>query len=498
MLLKMEKICKDFSGVKALKNVNFQLEKGEIHSLLGENGAGKSTLIKILGGVYTATSGEIYLDNKKVNFKNPIDSQKQGIAIIHQELMLAENLSIAENIFLGKKIGTIFNTNIKEMIQKSKKYLNMLGLDIDPSEKVKNLNVSEKQLVEIAKALSYNSKIIVMDEPTATITEHEVEKLFKIMKNLKKEGISIIFITHRMDEVYEISDKVTVLRDGEFIGSGELKNYEKDTLIKMMVGREVKEMYPKFNKIKDETIFELKNFEVENHVKPLSFTIKKGEIFGITGLVGCGKSELAMGLFGMMKNKFEKMTIKSKEIKQLKSPLDALKNGIIIIPEERKSQGIIPGLDITKNIILPNIKNFGPSHSINWKKAEKTAQEEIQKFSIKTPNQKQILKKLSGGNQQKVVISKYLMKQPELALFVEPTRGIDVGAKIEVYNLINQLANDGIVVILISSEIPEIVGLCDRTMVMHRGKISKIINSKDMDPEKILKAGTGLTENDEK
>jgi ribose transport system ATP-binding protein len=205
-----------------------------------------------------------------------------------------------------------------------------------------------------------------------------------------------------------------------------------------------------------------------------------------------------MGLFGMIKNKFEKMTIKSKEIKQLKSPLDALKNGIIIIPEERKSQGIIPGLDITKNIILPNIKNFGPSHSINWKKAEKTAQEEIQKFSIKTPNQKQILKKLSGGNQQKVVISKYLMKQPELALFVEPTRGIDVGAKIEVYNLINQLANDGIVVILISSEIPEIVGLCDRTMVMHRGKISKIINSKDMDPEKILKAGTGLTENDEK
>ncbi len=299
MLLEMKEITKTFPGVVALDRVSFNLKENEIHALLGENGAGKSTLIKILGGIYKPDSGEIILNGKKVEFSSPLDAKRHGIAIIHQELMLAENLSIAENIFLGKELGNPMNLNYSKMVQESKKYLQMLGFEIDPRTKVSRLNVSEKQLVEIAKAISSNAKILVMDEPTATISEHETKILFKVMKELKEKGISIIFITHKLEEVYKIADKVTVLRDGKLIGTKNIEELDNKELIKMMVGREIKEMFPKYNKVHDEIILEAEDFEVIGDVSPVTFNVKKGEIFGITGLVGCGKSELAMGLYGV-------------------------------------------------------------------------------------------------------------------------------------------------------------------------------------------------------
>ncbi|MDN5360849.1 MAG: ribose transport system ATP-binding protein [Thermotogaceae bacterium] len=496
MLLEMKTITKSFPGVLALDRVSFALEKGEVHALLGENGAGKSTLIKVLGGVYQPDSGEILLNGERVSFPTPHTSQQKGIAIIHQELMLADNLTIAENIFLGKEPGNAFDTKYKVMLKQSKKYLEMLDFDVDPGQKVGDLNVSEKQLVVICKALAYSSKIIVMDEPTATITQHEVGKLFEIIRNLSGKGISVIFITHRLSEVYQIADTVTVLRDGHYIGTEPVGNMNENKLVKMMVGREIENMYPKYNEPQEKVIFQVKNINVDGLKGSVSFDVRRGEIYGITGLVGSGKSELALGLFGARANSFEEMEINGHKIQSITSPSDALKNGISIVPEDRKSQGLILPFDITTNLALPNVKNFGSFFNVLWKRIKKRAVDEIKRFNIKTPSENQLVKNLSGGNQQKVVLAKFLMQKPEIVIFVEPTRGIDVGAKIEVYNLINDLANQGIGVILISSEIPEIVSLCDRAMVMHRGEKVFVLDRTELTPENILKAGTGLVENE--
>ena len=495
MLLEMKEITKTFPGVVALDRVSFNLKENEIHALLGENGAGKSTLIKILGGIYKTDSGEIILNGKKVEYRSPLDAKRHGIAIIHQELMLAENLSIAENIFLGKELGNPMNLNYSKMVQESKKYLQMLGFEIDPRTKVSRLNVSEKQLVEIAKAISSNAKILVMDEPTATISEHETKILFKVMKELKEKGISIIFITHKLEEVYKIADKVTVLRDGKLIGTKNIEELDNKELIKMMVGREIKEMFPKYNKVHDEIILEAEDFEVIGDVSPVTFNVKKGEIFGITGLVGCGKSELAMGLYGVYKTKFKKIVIDKQPLLELKNPQQALNSGIVLVPEDRKSQGLVLLLDVVQNITLPNCDIFAPKLNVKWKKAIEITNKQIKDYNIKVAGERQKVKNLSGGNQQKVVLAKFLLKKPKIAILVEPTRGIDVGAKIEVYKLINNLANNGIGVILVTSEIPEITGLCDRVMVMHRGKMIEILEKEEISPERILKAGTGLIKN---
>ena len=496
MMLEMKTITKSFPGVLALDRVDFTLDKAEIHALLGENGAGKSTLIKVLGGVHQPENGEMLLNGERVVFPNPHASQQKGIAIIHQELMLAENLTIAENIFLGKEPGNAFDTKYKVMLKESRRYLEMLDFQVDPGTRVGELNVSEKQLVEISKALAYNAKIIVMDEPTATITQHEVGKLFDIIRNLSDNGISIIFITHRLAEVYQIADRVTVLRDGQYIGTDTVGNMDENKVVKMMVGREIEDMYPKYNKPGESVVFSVRNIDVEGLKEPVSFDVRKGEIYGITGLVGSGKSELALGLFGARKNSFEEMVINGIKLDTVDSPSDALENGISIVPEDRKNQGLILPFDITTNLALPNVKNFGSFLNVLWKKIRKRTREEIKRFNIKTPGEGQLVQNLSGGNQQKVVLAKFLMQNPKIVIFVEPTRGIDVGAKIEVYNLINELANKGIGVIFISSEIPEIVSLCDRAMVMHRGKKVYVLNRDELTPENILKAGTGLVENE--
>jgi len=486
----MKQITKRFPGVVALDKVDFDLERGEIHALVGENGAGKSTLMKILSGILKPDEGKIFLDGKEVTFNSILEAQSHGISMIHQELNLCENLTVAENIFLGLEEN--WNVSKKNLVRKAGELLKQLEFDIQPDKKVEELSVSEKQLVSIAKALSRKVKILIMDEPTATITEHEVKRLFEIMRDLKNRGISIIFISHRLDEIFEIADRVTVLRDGKKIGTGSLRDYDRDTIIQMMIGRKISEMYPRFNKCTEEVLFEVEEFSVPGYVEPLSFELRKGEIFGIAGLVGCGKSELALGLFGALKPHFKRMVLFGKEIKRLDSPLDALENGIIMVPEDRKTLGLVLELSVMKNIILPNTDIVSRFIKIDWKQSARIAERFVRQLNIKTPSIKQLVKNLSGGNQQKVVIAKYLVKKPRLAVFVEPTRGIDVGSKVEIYELMNHLANEGTGIIFISSELPEIVNLCDRVMVMHRGRMTALLEKDEISQENIMKAAVGV------
>ncbi len=483
----MKGIIKRFPGVLALNNVNFDLYTGEVHALLGENGAGKSTLIKIISGVYKADSGEIYINGRKSFFSNPTEAIQEGIATIHQELNLFEELTVAENIFVGNI--NKFNISRSKMIRIVDNFLDEFNFPIKASEKVKNLNTSEKQLVSIAKALSLNAKIIIMDEPTATITEHETKRLFEIIKELKFKNISVIFISHRLEEIFEIADRVTVLRDGNYIGTTHIEDVSKEKLIKMMVGRDINEMYPKFNKISEEEIFKIENLNVGNFVKNVSFNVKKGEIFGIAGLVGSGKLEIALGIYGYLPSKWEKLVLNGKELLPEKN---MFRHGIALVPEDRKKMGLVLEMDVMKNIILQNTDEVTKFGKISWKKSKIIANEEIRKYGIKVSSINQKVKTLSGGNQQKVVLSKVLRKKPKIVFLVEPTRGIDVGAKVEVYNIINKLANMGVGVVFISSELPEIVSLCDRVLVMHRGKSMGILDKDKISQENILKLATGV------
>ncbi|SHE68597.1 monosaccharide ABC transporter ATP-binding protein, CUT2 family [Marinitoga hydrogenitolerans DSM 16785] len=490
MLLKLQNITKRFPGVLALDKVNLELDFGEVHALLGENGAGKSTLIKIIGGVYKADEGKIYYNGKEINFSSPSEAINNGIATIHQELNLFEDLTVAENIYVGNIQKSLINK--KQLIKKAQEILSKNNFNIKAESLVKELNTSEKQLVAIAKSLSLKSKIIIMDEPTASITEHETHNLFRIVKELKNQGIGIIFISHRLEEVFEIADKVTVLRDGKYIGSGLVKDFSQEDLINMMVGRNIKEMFPKYNETKDEVVFSIKNLNIGKLVKNVSFEVKKGEIFGIAGLVGSGKSEIPLGIYGYMPAKWDELIINNREIKKIKDPNKALDYGIALVPEDRKSMGLVLDLDIVRNIILQNIKLVEKYGILFWKNANKIAEEEIKKYSIKATSYKQKTGNLSGGNQQKVVISKVLKRDPKVVFLVEPTRGIDVGAKVEVYNIVNRLANNGNGVIFVSSELPEIVSLCDRVLVMHRGKNMGILEGDEITQENILKLATGV------
>lgn len=482
-------IKKQFSGVLAVDNVDFDVEYGEIHVLLGENGAGKSTLMKILSGILKPDAGKIILEGNEVKMTSILEAQKHGISMIHQELNLCDNLTVAENIYLG--LEETFNISRRSLFSKADELLSQLNFEIKSREKVKNLNASEKQLVSIAKALSRNAKILIMDEPTASITEHEVQRLFEIMRDLKKKGIGIVFISHRLDEVFEVADRVTVLRDGRKVGTGRIDEFDKDKIIQMMIGRKLSEMYPKSNVPSTEIIFEVRDFSIPGYVNPISFDVRRGEIFGISGLVGCGKSEIALGLFGAIKGTFKKIKLFDSEISRLDSPLDALKMGIVMIPEDRKTLGLILDLSITKNVTIANTDLVSKFGQISWRKANEITEEFVNKLSIKTPSVKVPVKNLSGGNQQKVVVAKYLLKRPKLAIFVEPTRGIDVGAKVEIYKLINNLVQEGTGVIFISSELPEVVNLCDRVAVMHRGSMTALLERDEVSQENIMKAAVG-------
>lgn len=488
-ILKMTNINKQFSGVHALKGVDFNLRKGEVHALMGENGAGKSTLMKILTGIYKADSGEIFVFNDKCDFNSVKDSQEKGIAIIHQELNLISDLTVAQNIFLGREINGLMGfINDRKMNEEAIKILKYVGAEINPYEKVSNLTIGKQQMVEIAKAISFDSKILILDEPTATLTDAEVKELFRIMVELKQKGIAMIYISHRMNEIEVISDRVTVLRDGEYIATGDTKSLTKEEIIKMMVGREIigeiKEN--KDRKMFSEVSLEVKNLEGENKFRNISFKLHKSEILGFCGLMGAGRTELARGICGADKLKCGEIFVNGEKV-NFKKPYDAVKKGICYLSEDRKRFCLLLEKSVAENTVLSSLENYIKHGFINDKKIISDAKEQNQRLKTKTTNINEKIKNLSGGNQQKVIIARWLLKNSDIFIFDEPTRGIDIGAKSDIYSLIKKLAEQNKSVIVISSEFNEIKNLADRVLVMSEGEITKELNIHEITQENIIK-----------
>lgn len=490
-IISMRNIVKEFSGVRVLNKVDFNIYKGRIMALLGENGAGKSTLMKILTGVYLKTSGEVYFQGKAVNFTSTKESQDSGIAIIHQELNLVQHLSIGENIFLGREpVTKAKNIKWAELYEEAKKWLNKLGLEENPRELVKNLSVGKQQLIEIAKALSLNAKVIIMDEPTGALTIAETQKLFQVIKELKEQGHSIVYISHRLNEIFEICDDVTVLRDGEWVGEKPIGHLDQDKIIEMMVGRKLEEQYPRTQTQLGEVVLEVKGM-TNKFVNNASFSLRRGEVLGVAGLMGAGRTELARTLYGIYQKDKGDIFIRGKKVK-ISNPKDALKHGIAYVSEDRKANGVVLNLNVIENVTLSSLKSFGGRFGNIRKSQEEVAtQKYIRSMSIKTSSAKQLLKFLSGGNQQKVSLAKNLNTNPEILLLDEPTRGVDVGAKKEIYELINQYKEEGMSIIMISSEIPEILGMSDRILVMHEGKITGILDIDEANQQNIMSLAVG-------
>ncbi len=474
-VLRMSKIKKSFAGVHALKGVDFDLELGECHGVCGENGAGKSTLIKVLGGAHMADSGDIFLDETKISITDPVNSQHQGIAIIYQEFNLIPEMSVAENIFLGREIISKGLVDHKTQHEKSVELFKRIGLEINPAELCRNLTVAQQQTVEIAKALSINARIIVMDEPSAALTNQEVSALFNIIKDLKNKGISVIYISHRLDEIFEICDRVTVMRDGEYIGTERVKDITKERLIEMMVGRSLENEFPKAKAPLREELLRVEHLNRGKAVKDVSFRICGGEVLGFSGLVGAGRTETMRIIFGADHKDSGDIYIRGNKI-EINSPRKALENRICLLTEDRKGQGLILVHSVRENFGLPNLDTFAPKLFVNSRKEREALAGFVKSLQIKIPHQEELAAHLSGGNQQKVVLAKWLQKNCDIIIFDEPTRGIDVGAKYEIYLLINHLASEGKAIIMVSSELPEILGMSDRIIVMHEGSIKGEIN----------------------
>lgn len=486
----MKHITKNFSGINVLKDVSFNIYKGRVMALVGENGAGKSTLMKILTGVYLKTDGEIYLNGSEVSFNDTHSSQAAGIAIIHQELNLVRDLSIGENIFLGREPisgrGRILR---KRLYENSEYWLKKLGLNENPRELVRNLSVGKQQLVEIAKALSIDAKVIIMDEPTGALTPAETQKLFNVINDLKREGKSIVYISHRLQEIFQICDDVTVLRDGELIGERAVSETDEDKVIEMMVGRKLSEQYPRIETAIGQDVLRVENLS-NQFVKDISFSLRQSETLGVAGLMGSSRTELMRTLYGIYPYKGE-IFLNGTKIKIL-SPMDALNFGIAYVSEDRKANGIITDMSVRDNITLSSLKKFtSPLGLINKNKEQASANNYIETMSIKTAGTYQLLKYLSGGNQQKVSIAKNLNTSPKILILDEPTRGVDVGARKDIYDLINKFKKEGMCIIVVSSDIPEVLGICDRIMVMHEGKISGFLEQKDATQESIMTLAVG-------
>lgn len=491
-LISMENISKSFPGVKALDQVSFQLKAGEVHALLGENGAGKSTLMKVLTGVYHKDEGVIKINGKEVDIADPKTAQELGISIIHQEFNLLPHLTVAQNIFIGREPRKVKGVlDEKKLNEDAKNILKRLDLALEPTDIVKDLSVAEQQMVEIAKAISVDSRVLIMDEPTAALTEGEVKKLFRIIKTFRDEGIGIVYISHKMEEFQHIVDRATVMRDGQYIGTVNFKETTLDHLIQMMVGRDLKDQYPeKYAKI-GENLLEVKNISRQNVLDNISFNLRKGEILGIAGLMGSGRTELARAIFGADPIDKGEIYLHGKKV-NIHSPGDAISEGIGYLSEDRKRDGLALGLDVEDNIVLASLKDFTNKLGIVQRdKTLKECEKQVKDLKVKTPSLAQKVSNLSGGNQQKVIIGKWLCKNMEVFIFDEPTRGIDVGAKYEVYNLMNQLADDGAGIIMISSELPEILGMSDRVLVMCEGRITAELDIEEADQETIMFYATG-------
>lgn len=490
-VLQMRGVSKIFPGVKALDNVDLNVYKGLVMALLGENGAGKSTLMKILSGVYKKTEGKIIFKGNQLEVTGPKDAQMKGISIIHQELNLIEELSIGENIFIGREPKTRFgNIDWKKLYGESSKLLKPLNISIDPKTKVKSLSIGQKQMVEIAKALSFESELIIMDEPTDALTDKETDRLFNVIRNLRNQGKSIIYISHRLKEIFEICDDVTILRDGQFIAEKPVKDIDEEQLIEMMVGRKLKDQYPYRSENNGGTALKVENLK-NKYVDNVSFELKKGEILGVAGLMGAGRTELAKSIYGHYKIKSGKIKVLGKDV-NIRSEKDAIKEGITYVSEDRKKDGLILGMSVKDNISLASMQSISTINVISRRKEREVATDYIKKLSIKTPSENQRVKLLSGGNQQKVSISKSLLTDPKILILDEPTRGIDVGAKKEIYELMNEFKSKGMSVLMISSEIPELLGMSDRIMVMHEGTVVGILDRKEATQESIMRMAVGI------
>ena len=489
-IIEMQGITKQFPGVKALDNVSFRLRSGEVMALLGENGAGKSTLMKVLSGVHNKDSGRMKVFGQEIDNMNPKRAQELGVAIIHQELNMCQHLTVAENMFLGREKVNGMVLSQKEMNREAAKVLDNLGIDLDPTTLVGNLQVSKQQMVEIAKALSTNARVLIMDEPTSALTSKEIEELFRIIHQLKAEGRGIVYISHRLEELQHIVDTVTIMRDGQFILESPFKDISMNDIIANMVGREIKEKFPRVECKRGKPVLEVKNLNAGRMVRDVSFTSYEGEILGFAGLMGAGRTETTRALFGVDPKESGTIILDGKEIK-INNPMDAIRQGVVLAPEDRKKDGLCTKLSVRSNIELPNLDiACNKLGVVNRRKVSEMVKKSVANFAIKMAGPEVDAGSLSGGNQQKVVVAKWLARDSRVVIFDEPTRGIDVAAKVEIYHLMNQLKQQGISVIFVSSEMPEVLGIADRIIVMCDGRVTGELDIQDATQERILELAT--------
>ncbi len=484
-LLEMKGISKSFPGVKALQNVGLQLRAGEVHALLGENGAGKSTLIKVLGGIYHAEEGEIYVEGQKVRIDSVAAARLAGVSIVHQELVLVPYMTVAENIFLGREPGSRFNIHRAKMTEEAQKLLDAYEMNIDADALVEQLTIAQQQMVEIVKAISFQSKILVMDEPTSSISDKEVGFLFETMRMLTKKGVGIIYISHKMSELEEICDRVTVMRDGQTVGTREVKTTKKDDLIALMVGRELTNYYTRDYQEPGEVILKCEHISDGKMVKDASFELRKGEIIGFAGLVGAGRSETMKAIFGLTPHMTGDVYVNGQKV-HIRMPVEALKYRIALVPESRKEEGLYRVQSVRFNSTIEVLGQFIRNLRVDVKKEEEITQKYIDLMATKTPSQEQIIGNLSGGNQQKVMIGRWLATDPQILILDEPTRGVDVGAKAEIYAIMNELVKKGMSIIMISSELPEIINMSDRVYVMNEGRVTGCLDHESVTQEAIM------------
>ena len=495
-LLELRGISKRFPGVLALNGVSLEVRAGEVHALLGENGAGKSTLIKIVAGVYHADAGEIRIDGRPVSVRNPHDAQALGISTIFQEFTLAPDMTVAENIFLGReplRIRALSIVDRRELVGRTRDALTSLDLQIDPDATVRDLGVAQQQMVEIAKALSLDARLIVMDEPTATLTSHEIDRLFEAIDRLTQRGVAIVYVSHRLDEVKAICDRATILRDGAWVGTVPVASTTIDEMIRLMVGRDLKDKFPKIAVERGEEVLRVEQLTRKGVLHGVSFRVRRGEIVGIAGLVGSKRTETARAIFGADPIDSGRIFLRGTQVK-VRTPADAIANRIALVPEDRKRHGIFASLSVWENVVVSALRQFSRKGVLDLRRAKQRAQEFVSSLRVSTPDLEKRALELSGGNQQKVVIAKWLNTNAELFLFDEPTRGIDVGGKIEVYRLMGELLSRGAAIVMISSELPEILGLSDRILVMRDGRICGEFDRADATEENILNCALRGTE----
>jgi ribose transport system ATP-binding protein len=493
-LLEMKEISKSFPGVKVLDGVQLNLKRGEVLALMGENGAGKSTLMKILGGIYQRDGGTIVVKGQTQENMTPDIAAKRGIAIIHQELNLIPHLSVMENIFLGREFtyGKSGFVNWSRMRTEAKRWLEQLAIDLDPATPVGELSVGQQQMIEIAKALSMQADILVLDEPTAALTNREIDALFDVIAALKRKGVGMIYISHRMEEIFQISDRITVLRDGRYVGTVKTAETSLDELVKMMVGREITDRFPKVEVKPGEERLRVENLTVRGKLSGISFSVRSGEIVGVAGLMGAGRTEMAKALFGAERIDGGAIFVDGKPVR-ISQPIDAIRAGIALVTEDRKEEGLVLPLSVRENIALPNLAKLSSLGVMNRRAEQALSDETIRRLLIKTAGGEQAAGSLSGGNQQKVVIGKWLATQPKILILDEPTRGVDIGAKKEIYDIMNRLAQEGVAILMISSELPEVLGMSDRVLVMHEGRITGSFSRAEATQELIMHAATGGT-----